>query len=150
MNQAMLHSPSNAKSCGWENLASPPFGFAVIRANHEPAAIVRRTARTANTVHVRQILGSTSNILSPPARRLPDPACFGVEASALLRHIDPASDTSHFSSDRKVDESAFKVSQSAGGASSLNTLASIVFGPLRKNFDRSSVEICFQVCVETV
>src|SRR5260370_40715702 len=95
MSQAMLHSPSKAKSCRRENLASPPFDFAVIRANHQPAAIVRRTATTANTVHVRQILASTSSTLSPPARRSPGPARLGVEASELPRHADPATDTSH-------------------------------------------------------
>src|SRR5881394_3868695 len=122
----MLQSPSRAKSCRRENLASPPFDFAVIRADHQPAAIVKRTATTANTVHVRQILASTSSILSPPARRLPGPARLGVEASALLRQVEPARETSHFSSVRKVDEFTVNVSQSAGGASSLKTLASIV------------------------
>src|SRR6266480_1246522 len=150
MSQAKPHSPSRIKSCGRENLAPPPFGLAVIRANHQPAAIVRSIARTASVVHARQIFPSTSDVLSPPARRLPDPARLGVEASALLRHADPARDTSHFSSVRKVDESAVNASQSAGGASSLKTLASIVFGPVRKNFDTSSVEISFQLRVETV
>ncbi len=140
----MPHSPSKVKSCRRENSALPTFDSAVIRGNHQPAAIVRRIARTANAVHARQILGSTSNILSPPARRLPGPARLGVEASALLRQVEPARETSHFSSVRKVDEFTVNVSQSAGGASSLKTLASIVFGPVRKNFDTSSVEISFQ------
>src|SRR5947208_13292379 len=121
MTQAMLHSPSKAKRCDRENSLPPPFGFSL---NHQPAAIVRRTARTASPAQVRQILGIASAVLSPPARRLPGPARFGVEASALLRHVDPASDTSHRSSVRKVDESAVSLSQSAGGASSLKTLAS--------------------------
>src|ERR1700719_704378 len=146
----MLQSPSKTKSCRLENLASPPFDFAVIRANHQRDAIVRRTETTANTVHVRQILASRSSILSPPASRLPGAERLGVEASALLRHVDPASDTSHLSSLRKMDESAVKVSQSAAGASSLKTLASIVFGPLRKNFDTSSVEACFQLRAGTI
>src|SRR5205807_9302910 len=102
----MLQSPSKAKSCRRENLASPPFDFAVIRANHQPAAIVRRTATTANTVHVGQIMASTSSILSPPARRLPGPACLGVEASALLRHVDPAIATSHSSTLRTLADAA--------------------------------------------
>ena len=150
MTQAKLHNPSKAKSCRRENSALPPFGLAVIRANHQPAANVRRTARTENAVHARQICGSTSDIFSPPARRLPGAGRFGVEASAPLRHVDPASDTSHRSSVRKVDESAVNVSQSAGGASSLKTLASIVFGPVRRNCDTSIFEICFQFRVEAV
>ena len=105
-------------------------------------------ARTANNVHARQTLESTSDVFSPPKRRLPGPACFGVEVSALLRHADPASEVSHLSSVRNVAESAVNLSQSAGGASSLKTLASIVFGPVRKNFDASSVSICFQLRVE--
>src|SRR5260370_38991061 len=116
MTQAKLHNPSKVKSCRRKNSALPPFDFAVIRANHEPAAIVRRTATTANTVHARQICGSTSDIFSPPARRLPGPARLGVEASALLRHVDPASDTSHLSSLRNMDESAVNVSQNAVSA----------------------------------
>src|SRR6266481_8738549 len=150
MTQAKLHNPSKVKSCRRENSALPPFDFSLIRANHEPAAIVRRTATTANTVHMRQIFASTSSILSPPARRLPGPARLGVEASALLRHVDPPTDTSHLSSLRKMDESAVNASQSAAGASSLKTLASIVFGPFCKNFDTSSVEACFQLRAGTI
>ena len=146
----MPHSPSKVKSCRRENLASPPFDFAVIRANHQPAAIVRRTATTANTVHVRQILASTSSILSPPARRFPGPGCRGAEASAQWRQEEPASEDSQLPSDRTLADSAITASQSAGGASSLKTLASIVFRPFRKNFDTSSVEICFQFPVASV
>ena len=70
--------------------------------------------------------------------------------AGYLIDVDPASDTSHRSSVRKVDESAVNVSQSAGGASSLKTLASIVFGPVRRNCDTSIFEICFQFRVEAV
>ncbi len=59
-----------------------------------------------NAIHVRQIFGNTSNIFSPPARRFPGPGCRGTEASAHLRHDEPASDASHLSSVRSVDESA--------------------------------------------
>src|SRR6266849_261134 len=127
----MLHSPSRTKSCRRENSTLARFGFDVSRSSHLAAAKVRRTARIPNTIHVRQILGNTSNIFSPPARRFPGPGYRGTEASALLRHEEPASDDSHSPSVRNVEESAVNASQSAGGASSLKTLASIVFASLR-------------------
>src|SRR5881396_1914868 len=141
----MLHSPSRTKSCRRENSIPGPFGFAVSRSSHLAAAKVTRTARIPNAIHVRQIFGNTSNILSPPAIRFPGPGYRGTEASAQLRHEEPASEESQLPSVRKVEESAVNASQSAGGASSLKTLTSIAFEPLRKKLDTSSVDICFQL-----
>ena len=146
----MLHSPIRPKRCRRENSTPAPSGFGASRSRHLAAAKVRRIARIPNTSQVRQTLGNTSNVLSPPARRFPGPGCLGTKASVQLRHEEPASEDSQLPSVRRVDESAVKVSQSAGGASSLKTLASIVFGPVRKNFDTSSVETCFQVRAGTV
>src|SRR5438105_825276 len=109
------------------------------------SVIARRTARIANASHVFQIFGNASKIVSPPARRLPAPGLRGIEASAQLRHEDPAIDASHLSFVRSVEESATNKSHSAGGASSLKTRASILFWPLRKNRDTSKIDIRFQL-----
>ena len=141
----MLHNPSRTKSCRRENSPPAPFGFAVSRSSQLVAAKVRRAAKIPNAIHVRQILGSTSNVFSPPARRFPGPGYRGTEASAQLRHEEPPSEDSHSPSVRNVEESAVNASQSAGGASSLKTLASIVFASLRKKLDTSNIDICFQL-----
>jgi hypothetical protein len=117
----------------------------LFRSNHRPAAIVRTIASIPKTIQARQTFGNTLKIFSPPARRLPGRGYRGTEAGVQLRHEEPASEDSHLPSVRKVEESVVNASQNAGGASSLKTLASIVFESLRKKLDTSSIEICFQL-----
>jgi len=122
-----------------------PLPLELFQSNHRPAAIVRMVARIPKTIQARQTFGSTSKIFSPPARRLPGRGYRGTEAGVQLRHEEPASEDSHLPSVRKVEESVVNASQKAGGASSLKTLASIVFESLRKKLDTSNVEVCFQL-----
>src|SRR5262245_49152715 len=84
-----------------------------------PTLICQRKAATEpiapRTIHNGQLFFMASNVRSPLTMELPGPGVFAVAASAAGRHEEPAKDTSQLSSLRRLDWSAAKVSQSAGG-----------------------------------
>src|SRR4029077_8839475 len=66
---------------------------------------------------------------SPPAIEFPGPRNLNASQRTPCRHDEPVNDASQVASVRKLDPSVVSVSQSAGGALSLKTLASIELTP---------------------
>ena len=125
----------------WRRGSSPPTSERLSQrcpANHITAAT------PAKISHAIQTLREASDTTSPPAIGLPGPGSLGIKASVAGRQAESAQDASQASSLRNVSWSAVKFSQSAAGALSLETLASILLLPVRRYAATSAPAISFQ------
>src|SRR5216110_1442828 len=115
------------------------------RLSHQVAPTQKPTAAAPNRSQSGQTLVRLVIVRSLVSIELPEPGSLGEAARAAPRHAEPANEVIQFWSLRSESCSPVSDNHKAGGPLSLNTLASIRFGPSCRNPEISTVKASFQL-----
>src|SRR5205807_9761917 len=115
------------------------------RCSHQFPPTQKTRATAPNSSQSGQTLVRAVSVRSLLSIELPRPGNLGEVARAAPRQAEPANEAIQFWSLRSDSSSPLSDNHKAGGPLSLNTLASIRFGPSCSNPETSTVKASFQL-----